>query len=260
MNRSRSGSPSRNSRTSSQSFCMRSSSATSNWKRSWYQNLRRCSSENGPNALGCPTDSATSRSTRWGAYAARTQATAAPQSCPTTCVRSMPSSLSIATTSATLWRIAYASTSSGLSDSPNPRRSGASTRNPAAASAGVCWLNLRGVGSQEHAAARRLVDRQADPRPTPTHRRKPRQDAQHASGPGTPTARIRAAGSAPAGGGRGVVRVSRAARNWSGASGTGLSASSVGRAAEPGTAIGLPGEKSLNPRKRQDSRSAARLT
>jgi hypothetical protein len=34
----------------------------------------------------------------------------------------------------------------------------------------------------------------------------------------------------------------------------------VGRAAEPGTAIGLPGEKSLNPRKRQDSRSAARLT
>src|SRR6476469_579829 len=76
----------------------------------------------------------------------------------------MPSSSSIATTSATLWRSAYDSTSSGLSDSPNPRRSGASTRNPAAASAGVwrrqpCeesgkpWSNTTGCPSPSSTSA-----------------------------------------------------------------------------------------------------------
>jgi len=39
--------------------------------------------------------------------------------------------------SATLRPIAYASTPSGFSDSPNPRRSGAMTRSPAAVSAGT---------------------------------------------------------------------------------------------------------------------------
>jgi hypothetical protein len=52
-------------------------------------------------AAGCGVDTAVSERSRSGAKAAIDQATAPPQSCPTTCARSTPAASSRATTSPT---------------------------------------------------------------------------------------------------------------------------------------------------------------
>src|SRR5438105_3409867 len=70
------------------------------------------------------------------------QESAAPQSWPTTFVSFTPSSPRIPATSRTSVSIRYAPTSWGLSDCPNPRRSGAITRKPAPVSAGNCSRHI----------------------------------------------------------------------------------------------------------------------
>ena len=64
-----------------------------------YQKSRSCLSVRG--TAGWPTESAARRSTRSGRNAAMPQAVAAPQSWPTTAVRSTPSSSSSSTSPAT---------------------------------------------------------------------------------------------------------------------------------------------------------------
>ena len=68
-------------KSSADSHC---SATPSNWNRSMYHDFSRCSKPASRNAAGCPTDSAARWSTRSGAEGGSAQASAAPQSCPTT--------------------------------------------------------------------------------------------------------------------------------------------------------------------------------
>ncbi len=78
------------------SFESHCSAMSVNWNRSMYQDFSRWGRPASTNAMGLPTDRATSRSTRSGAKAAVAQASAAPQSCPTTAARSTPTASSTA--------------------------------------------------------------------------------------------------------------------------------------------------------------------
>src|SRR5439155_1501349 len=66
-----------------------------------------------------------SRSSRSGCHMAKNQATAPPQSWPTTCDRSAPSASMRRATSRASTSTRYASSAAGLSDLPYPRKSGA---------------------------------------------------------------------------------------------------------------------------------------
>src|SRR2546423_485132 len=116
-----------------------SSATPGNWNHSMYQDHRSCVSPAAAPAPWCPTDSTVSRSTRSGRRNASCQARPAPQSCPTTAALATPTSASTATTSSRSRSTRYASTPAGRLDLPYPRRSGATTRYPAAASAPIWY-------------------------------------------------------------------------------------------------------------------------
>src|SRR3984885_530367 len=120
------------------------SAISSNWKKSWYQAISRCRTVAG--AARCVTESAVRVRTRSGRYIAVSQATAAPQSCPTTCTVLSPlasgrpaTASRTAATSATELASLYASLPAGRPERPKPRRSGAITRKPASVRAGTWW-------------------------------------------------------------------------------------------------------------------------